>query len=145
MSRWPVQAAAPSAPPPALGGAGAEAASPDGEVGSSTTRRRRPSFVCELPLRVGPVEERALQARLEAARTLYNACLGEVRKRWFLVKQSRAFHHARTLPCKTPERTEAFKAARAAHGFTDADLQAFAKDCRNQSHWIAEHLDAPVS
>jgi putative transposase len=112
---------------------------------ASTIRRQTPSFVCELPLRVGPAEERTLQARLEAARALYNACLGEARRRWFLVRQSRVYQHARTLPHKTPERTAAFKAARAAHGFTDADLQAYAKDCRNQSHWIAEHLDAPVS
>jgi hypothetical protein len=101
--------------------------------------------VCELALRVGPAEEHLLQTRLEAARALYNACLGEARTRWFLVWQSRAYRHARTLPRHTPERTEAFQAARAAHGFTDAALQAYAKDCRNQSHWIAQHLDAPVS
>jgi putative transposase len=119
----------------------------DGEVASPTTTRRRrtPAFVCELPLRVGPAEQRMLQARLEAARALYNACLGEARTRGRLVRQSRAYQHARTLPKKTPERTAAIQAARTAHGFTEADLQGYAKDCRNQSHWIAEHLDAPVS
>ena len=144
QSLWPIEATVPSALP-GSGGAGAAAAAPDGEVASSPTRRRTPSFVCEVPLRVGPVEERALQARLEAARALYNACLGEARTRWFLVKQSRAFHHARTLPTKTPERTEAFKAARRAQGFTEAALQAYAKECRHASRWIAEHLDAPVA
>jgi putative transposase len=143
MSLWPVEAAAPSAPPSGSG-AGAEAAPPDGEAASSPTRRRTPSFVCEIPLRVGPAEERVLAARLQAARALYNACLGEARKRWFLVKQSRAYQHARTLPRQTPERTEAFRTARAAHGFTDAALQAYAKDCRHASHWIEKHLDAPV-
>src|SRR5215472_7558027 len=38
--------------------------------------KRTPSFVCEVPLRVRPREERTLLARLEAARQVYNACLG---------------------------------------------------------------------
>jgi hypothetical protein len=107
-------------------------------------RSLTPSFVCEIPLRVGPTEQRVLAARLEAARALYNACLGEARTRWFLVKQSRAYQHARILPRKTPERAEAFRAARVAHGCTEAALQAYAKDCRHASHWIEDHLDAPV-
>jgi hypothetical protein len=81
---------------------------------------------------------------LEAARALYNACLSEARTRWLLVRQSHAYQHARTLPRHTPERAAAFQAARAVHSFTEADLQAYAKDCRHQSHWIGEHLDAPV-
>jgi putative transposase len=59
-------------------------------------------------------------------------------------KKSKAYQHARTLPKQTPERTEAFKAARAAQGFTEAALQRYAKDCRHASGWIEEHLDAPV-
>jgi putative transposase len=144
LSLWPVEAVAPSEPPPGTGGS-SEAETSDGEVASSPQRRRTPSFVCEVPLRVGLADERVLAARLEAARALYNACLGEARKRWFLVKQSHAYHHARTLPRKTPERTEAFRAARAAHGFTEAALQAYAKDCRHASGWIEDHLDAPVA
>ena len=100
--------------------------------------------LCEVPLRVGPAEERVLQARLEAARALYNACLGEGRRRWLLVRQSRAYQHARTLPRHTPERTEAFTASRTTQGFTEAALQAYAKQCRHASVWIEEHLDAPV-
>jgi transposase len=96
-------------------------------------------------LRVGPSEHRVLAARLEAARALYNACLAEARTRWFLVKQSRAYQHARTLPKKTPERTEAFTAARQAQEFTEAALQAYAKECRHASHWMEDHLDAPVA
>ena len=141
MSLWPVDVPEPnevSAVLP-LPAPGVEADPP------STRRRRTPSFVCEVPLQVGPAQERVLQARLEAARALYNACLGEARSRWLLVKQSRAYQHARRLPRHTPERTAAFKSARAAHGFTDAALQAYAKECRHASHWIEEQLDAPVS
>jgi putative transposase len=100
---------------------------------------------CEIPLRVGPSEQRVLAARLEAARALYNAFLGEARRRWWLVKQSKAYQHARTLSKQTPERTEAFTAARRAQGFTEAALQQYVKDCRHASGWIEEHLDAPVA
>jgi len=111
---------------------------------SARSRRCTPSFVSEVPLRVSPAEERVLLARLEAARALYNACLGEALRRWRLVRQSRAYQHARSLPRHMPERTDAFRAARAAQGFTEAALQQYAKDCRHASGWIELHLDAPV-
>ncbi|MGO8950034.1 MAG: RNA-guided endonuclease InsQ/TnpB family protein [Ktedonobacterales bacterium] len=110
----------------------------------SSTRRRMPSFVCEVPLQVTPADERVLLARLEAARALYNACLSEARRRLRLVVESRAYQQARRLPKKSPERREGFQAARAAYAFSDAALQAYAKDCRHKSHWIEDHLDAPV-
>ena len=73
--------------------------------------KRTPSFVCEVPLRVGPAQERTLLARLEAARQVYNACLGEARKRVRLVRASKAFQHARTLPREDPARKERFRQA----------------------------------
>ncbi len=124
------------------------AAEPDpstAPTASARTRRHTPSFVCAVPLRVSPAQERVLLARLEAARALYNACLGEARRRWRLVRQSRAYQHARTLPRHTPERTDAFRAARAAQGLTEASVQQYAKDCRHASGWIERHLDAPVT
>jgi putative transposase len=136
-----LMAAASSAPPPAMD----TGATSDGAVTVSPRRRRTPSFVCEIPLRVGPSDERVLTARLAAARALYNACLGEAWRRWLLVQQSRAYQHARTLPKNTPERTDAFTAARKAQSFTEAALQQYAKDCRHASRWIEEHLDARVS
>src|SRR5690242_3473629 len=89
--------------------------------------RRTPSFVCEVPLRVHPREERILLARLEAARQVYNACLGEARKRVQLVRESKAFRAARTLSRDDPERTQLFRAARAQHAFSDYALQAYAQ------------------
>jgi hypothetical protein len=58
------------------------------------TRKRTKSFVCELPLRVTPAQQRVLLARLEAARQVYNACLGEAKRRVGLVRQSKAFQQA---------------------------------------------------
>ncbi|MGO8946740.1 MAG: RNA-guided endonuclease TnpB family protein [Ktedonobacterales bacterium] len=118
---------------------------PPAAASSAPPASRTPSFVCEVPLRVSPQHERVLLARLEAARAVYNACLGETLRRYRLVRESRAYQHARHLPRHTPERTEAFRAARAAYAWTDAALQAYAKDCRHDSRWIELHLDAPVT
>ena len=144
-SLWPGEAVKPVEPTPTPDADAGEAAATAVPTHAKPGRRRTPSFVCEVPLRVGPAEEQALQARLEAARALYNACLEEARRRWGLLRQSKAYQQARRLPRHTPERTEAFNAARAAYGFRDAALQVYAKECRHASRWIEEHLDAPVS
>jgi hypothetical protein len=47
-----------------------------------------PSFITELPLVVSPDWEGVLLSRLEAARQMYNACLGEAMKRVKLIRQS---------------------------------------------------------
>src|SRR5215468_1029370 len=104
--------------------------------------KRTPSFVCEVPQRVRPHEEHTLLARLEAARQVYNACLGEARKRVRLVRESKAFQQARTLSRDDPERTRLFRAARAQHAFSDYDLQAYAQQFGHA--WLGEHLDSHV-
>src|SRR5258706_5763380 len=86
---------------------------------------RRPSFVCEVPLRVSRAQERTLLARLEAARQVYNACLGEARTRVRLVRQSKAFQRARTLPRDDPTRKALLSQARAQHAFSDYALHAY--------------------
>jgi hypothetical protein len=65
--------------------------------------------VREVPLRVTSAQERTLLARLEAARQVYNACLGEARKRVRLVEQSKTFQHARTLSRDDPARKVSFQ------------------------------------
>src|SRR5215831_8473088 len=104
--------------------------------------KRTPSFVCEVPLRVRPHEEHALLARLEAARQVYNACLGEARKRVQLVRESKAFQQARTLSRNNLERTRLFRAARTQHAFSDYTLQAYAQPFGHA--WLGEHLDSHV-
>jgi putative transposase len=81
-----------------------------------------PSVVCELPLRVTPAEARVLNARLEAARQVYNACLGEALRRARVLRERRAYRKARRLP-KGEERTAAFNDARRSVDFADAALQ----------------------
>ena len=87
----------------------------------------RPPLSCEVPLRVSRAQERALLARLEAARQVYNACLGEARRRVRLVRQSRAFQHARTLPRDDPARKARFAQARTQHACSEYALHAYAQ------------------
>jgi putative transposase len=85
--------------------------------------RHTPSFVCAVPLRVRPAQERTLLARLEAARQVYNACLGEARTRVGLVRESKAFQRAQTLPRDDPDRQRLFHAARQHQAIADYALQ----------------------
>ena len=71
-------------------------------MGRATT----PSFVTEMPVEATPSEERVILARLESARQVYNACLGEALKRLRLLRQSKAYQRARKLP-KGKKRTQA--------------------------------------
>src|SRR5215472_12948861 len=102
--------------------------------------KRTPSFVCEVPLRVSPAQERTLLARLEAARQVYNACLGQARRRVRLVRESKAFQHARTLPRDDPARKDHFSQARAQHGCSEYALHAYAQQFGHS--WLGAHLDS---
>ena len=102
--------------------------------------KRTPSFVCEMPLRVSPAQERTLLARLEAARQVRVTCLGEARKRVRLVRESKAYQHARTLPRDDPARPACFRKARAQHDFSEYALHAYAQPFGYT--WLGEHLDS---
>lgn len=105
-------------------------------------RQKTDSFVLELPLRISAAEEKRLLARLEAARQVYNACLGESLKRLRLMRQSKMYQAARKLPKKSKERTEAFRDANEHFGFREYDLHAYATQFNHC--WIGEHLDIHV-
>jgi putative transposase len=102
--------------------------------------RHTPSFVCEVPLRVSRAQERRLLARLEAARQVYNACLGEARRRVRLVRASKAFQRARNLPRDDPTRKTLFAQARAQHAFSDYALHAYVQPMGHT--WLGDHLDS---
>jgi len=105
---------------------------------------KTPSFILELALEISAHDEAELNARFEAARQLYNACLDEAKRRLELLHQSKEYQHARSMP-KTvngkpnKERTEAFKALNAQFGFREYDLHIYATKIRNS--WIGNHLD----
>ncbi|MBC8449618.1 MAG: transposase [Chloroflexi bacterium] len=110
------------------------------------SRSKTLSFITEIPLRVAPGDERAMRKRLEAARQVYNACLGESLKRLELLRQSKLYQVAGKLP-KGPhgspqakERATAFREADVALGFREYDLHAYATQFNHC--WIGDHLDA---
>ncbi len=96
--------------------------------------------MCEVPLRVAPAQERILLAPLEAARQVYNACLGQARIRARLVRESKAFQRARTLSRADPARKMLFARARQQHAFSNYALHAYVQ-ALGQS-WLGEHLDS---
>lgn len=107
---------------------------------AKTAEKRTPSFVCEIPLRVTPAQERALLVRFEAARQVYNACLGEARRRVRLIQQAKVYQRARRLPKDDPQRTALFAQARTQYHFHEYALHAYAGTLRQS--WLREHLDA---
>jgi putative transposase len=96
------------------------------------------TFVAEFQLRTTPADERALRIRLDAARQIYNAALGESLRRLGLMRESRAWQAAREMP-KGKARNEAFKELRRRFGFSFYDLKPFTAACRNNC-WIGDHL-----
>ncbi len=111
-------------------------------------RATTPSFVCEVPLRVTRTQEDILQTRFETSRQLYNAILGEARRRLNLLRQSRAYQTARTLPRgekdspQQKQRAIAFAEARHAVGFTESALSRYATTIH--ASWIGDHVDAVI-
>lgn len=86
------------------------------------------------------VQEDVLLRRLEAARQMYNACLGEAMRRVNLIRQSKDFNKARSLKSNNPERKVLFKRTRERHEFSDYAIQSFGTKIRHS--WIGEHIDA---
>ena len=102
-----------------------------------------PSFVAEFPLGTTDADERTLDIRLDAARQIYNAVLGEALKRLRRMREDLTWTTACKMPKSTPTerktRNAAFAALRAKHGFTPAPLQKFAETCRDAC-WIGDHI-----
>ncbi len=99
-----------------------------------------PSFVTEIPIVVSVADESVLLSRLEAGRQMYNACLGEARRRIDLIRQSKDFNKARSLKRSNPERKVLFKRARERYEFSDYAIQAYGTRIRHS--WVGEHIDA---
>ncbi|MBE9148238.1 transposase [Coleofasciculus sp. LEGE 07092] len=99
-----------------------------------------PSFVCEIPLKISPANEGILLSRFEAARQMYNACLGEAMRRIRLIRQSRDFNKARSLKSNNPERKVLFKRARERYDFSEYALHSYSTGLRQS--WLGNHIDS---
>jgi putative transposase len=106
-------------------------------------KKRTPSFITEVPLKIESSQQPELLSKFEASRQLYNACLSEAMIRMDLVRNSLAFKTAKKIPrVNKKERSEAFSAARQAYRYSDFDLQAYATVTANSSKWIADKIDS---
>src|SRR5205807_2600915 len=85
-------------------------------------------WVLELPLAGRPDQAK----HLEAARCLYNALLGEAKKRLNRMRSDLAWQEARAIP-----RT------RKQYSFTEYALHDYAKGAR--CGWIADHVDSTMA
>jgi len=108
-------------------------------------RAKTPSFVAEIPLCTTAADDAALETRLDAARDIYKAALGESLRRLDLMRESLEWRRARAMPKGEPRSVErkaraaAFKATLERFGFTSGCIQKFAEGCRDGS-WIGDHL-----
>ncbi len=108
------------------------------------TRKKSPSWVLELPLAVRPDQAKRLQAHLEAARCLYNALLGEAKKRLNRMRSDPAWQGARAIPrTRKQERKAAFSRSRRQYGFAEYAMHDYAKGARR--NWIADHVDSTMA
>ncbi len=101
---------------------------------------KTPTFIHEFQLVVTPKDNRMLDARLEAGRYLYNACLGEAMKRLTAMRRSEKWLVAITKK-KSKLRTKMFKTARTQAEYTEYHLHNYVGILRN-SCWISEHIDS---
>jgi hypothetical protein len=103
-------------------------------------RSKTPSFITEIPLSVDQAQERTLFVRLDCARQVYNACLGEALKRATRMKASPEYAAAKKLPRGTKQRSETCAAVRKQFGFREYDLHAYATGIGKC--WLGDHLDS---
>ena len=112
------------------------------------------SFIHEIRLKTTPHGLSVLNKRLDVARQLYNACLGESLKRLRLARQSKAFQQAIKMPkqiknkqgklINNKKRTALFKESNSKIKFTDYGIQDYVLALRKKN-WLGEHIDSLTS
>lgn len=103
-------------------------------------RAQTDSFIAELPLRTSAADERELAVRLDAARQIYNAVLGECLRVLDLMRESQDWTGARSMQ-KGRERTALYRAVRDRFDFKSSMADRFAIRCKNAC-WIGDHLSS---
>src|ERR1051326_3319861 len=83
-------------------------------------RKKTPTFLLELPLRLSPGQAKRVHAHLEAAWHLYHAVLSEGQRRLRRMRADPAWQAARAIPrVQKVERQRAFAALRTPYGFSE--------------------------
>jgi putative transposase len=119
-------------------------------------RKTTPSFIAEFPLSTTQGEERELSIRMDGARQIYNACLGESLRRLALMRESKAWQAAQAMPKHSAQaidkskdkaqlkadnkaRADAFNTVEDKFEFNSCSIQKFGQQCRDAC-WIGDHL-----
>ena len=97
-----------------------------------------------LPLVTSASDERELSKRLEAARQLYNAALGESFRRLALMRQSKNWQLARAMK-KGDVRSVVFKQVALQFNFNEYSLHSYIAKCRNGSDALKQHIDSQTA
>lgn len=93
-------------------------------------RAKTPSFILELELKTTDIDISKMLKEFEKFRSVYNTCLGESLKRLKLMRESKAYQRALKMP-KSKTKTETFKKLREKFGYTENDIQKYAKAPRD--------------
>lgn len=101
------------------------------------------SFICELPLKETLEGDQVFHTALEAGRQLYNACLGEAKRRLKLVRQSEEYQQAQRMKKGDLHRTRRFREACQKYGFREYDLHTYVKGIHGS--WIGEHIGSHMA
>ena len=101
-------------------------------------RKERPTYILTLPLDNSRSDVSRLRDRVECGKRIHNATLQDGLRIVDAIRNDPRWTVARKLP-KGPARNEAFKAVRAAHGFTEYALQA-----RTVAHKNAAGFDSRI-
>jgi hypothetical protein len=107
-------------------------------------RKKTPSFVAEFPLSTTAADEKKLSIRLDAARQIYNACLGKSVRRLDFDAPVKSVASGQATSRQVDgeankARSDAFREAQSKFDFDSASIQKFGEQCRDQC-WIGEHL-----
>lgn len=101
------------------------------------------AFVLTLPLKTSSKEDKILGKRLDAARMLFNVCLGEGLRRLALARESKDWQKAQKNKDKK-ERSKLFRLAQKSYAISDYELQTFAIASRKRCH-LKDHLDSSTT
>ncbi len=103
-------------------------------------RAKSPSFIAGFPLRTSAADAHALRVRLDAARQIFNAILGECLRRLALMRESKDWQRARAMT-RGAERTALFREVLQRFDFKSSMADRFAIRCKNAC-WIGDHLSS---
>ncbi|WP_231687883.1 transposase [Bacillus sp. FJAT-27251] len=104
-------------------------------------RAKTPSYVLTLKLNIEPFQKHKLAKRFEIARNMYNACLGELYKRYKTLKQSKRYKSICKME-KGKQRNKLFSALNKEFGLAEYSLHEFV---RPMQHHFKHYIDAFTS